>query len=291
MSSILKELQTRLGSYKQTANEVYFCCNACDDDRFRMGVNLAKGVYGCFNCNAGGTLSHLLHELRISASIPRPLHERKEPVAESSVQWPENSVVVSLFRKGYLASRANKYLKSRKLNLVWCIQNKVRYTTKGRFADRVIFPSIRGGEMLYWVARSISNDVKPKTLHPAGISRPIWTYPTWKPGSLIVVTEGVFDAIATEGVATLGCRVSRLQVEELAAFGAEEYVIAFDGDKEGKTGSHHLADNLSRETSAKISIATLPDESDPADLGAERMKEVIKQRKEYELADYLSALM
>jgi hypothetical protein len=291
MNALLKELYSRLGSYRDAGANVYFNCPFCDDSRRRMGVSLTKGVYGCFNCDARGGLPYLLRHLRIEASLPRPSHEREKPVLESSVTWPEDSVALSLFRKGYLSTRANKYLKTRKLKLTWCIQNAVRYTTKGRLADRVIFPSIRGGKLEYWVARAISNDMKPKTMHPAGISRPIWTYSSWSPGPQVVITEGVFDAIVAEGCATLGCGVSRQQVQELAALGAEEYVIAFDGDRDGRIGSHKLADTLSRETSAKISIVQLPEDKDPADLGTEAMKELIEQRKEYSLADYVSALM
>jgi hypothetical protein len=291
MNALLRELYSRLGSYRDAGANVYFNCPFCGDTRRRLGISLEKGVYGCFNCDEGGTLPSLLRRLQIEASLPRPSHERQKPILESSVQWPEHSVAVSLARKGYLASRAKDYLKSRRLKMTWCVRNQVRYTTRGRLADRVVFPSVRDGKLEYWVARAISDDVKPKTLHPTGISRPIWTYQTWEPEERIVITEGVFDAIAAGGCATLGCGVSKAQIQELAAFGVEEYVIAFDGDKDGRVGAHKLADALSRETSAKISIVKLPDDSDPADLGTEAMREFIEKRKEYTLADYVSALM
>jgi hypothetical protein len=172
--------------------------------------------------------------------------------------------------------------------------SKADYALSGR----VIFPVWdRSGLMVWWVARAI-RESRAKTInmprscrepdHGAGCTcyHESWGLPgvasaatadevvlglhLIRPGDRVIVVEGPVDAaVCGPGfVATMRAWISHEQAALIAASGASEAVILFDGDKAGEEGARRSLPVLSAALPTRI--ATCPAGEDPGSLGRDR---------------------
>jgi len=287
---IIRSLEAKLGSGRKSGWNIYFDCPFCNDTRRRMGVEIRKQIFGCFNCNAGGTLSALFREIGVERRA-RIVPERVigEPEFQSGlnrIDLPEHYTPIGNPVRGFLMRRAVTYLQNRGLGMDWIVKHNVGYCPDGPYIDRVIFPMFHHGDCVYWVARSIIPDVKPKTKHPAGVRRPVWTFePPRKSARRLIIVEGLFDAIpCPDSVALLGSTASRSQLDFLLKLRPKEYILMFDGDKAGIDGAVKLGTRLQERTEAPVTVVELPDGLDPADLRTEEnLRPFIENRRRLDL--------
>ena len=170
-------------------------------------------------------------------------------------------------------------------------RSKADYALSGR----VIFPIWgRSGMMVWWVARAI-HDSRAKTInmprscreeghHPACMCyHDDWGLPPVshsatadevvlglhlvKPGERIIIVEGPVDAaVCGPGfVATMRAWISPQQAALIAASGASEAIILFDGDIAGEKGAAQSLAVLSAALPTRI--AACPPGADPGSLG------------------------
>jgi DNA primase len=86
-----------------------------------------------------------------------------------------------------------------------------------KFLNRVILPCSRDDKIIFWQARTILADVKPRYLSPSvNKDAVLWGYDfLWGDQSKpLFITEGIFDAASINGVALLGSTLneSKLQI-------------------------------------------------------------------------------
>lgn len=162
-------------------------------------------------------------------------------------------------------------------------------------AGRVLFP-IWGprGRIVFWVARAVGESTiktynTPRSCREPGHS-PLCTcyHDLWglqpvpeaatadevvlgihlvRPGEPVILVEGPVDAaVCGPGfVATLRAWCSPQQAAWIAAAGASEVIILYDGDEAGRVGARKAADVL--RTVLPTRIAQCPEDEDPGSLG------------------------
>jgi hypothetical protein len=133
------------------------------------------------------------------------------------------------------------YLLDRKVDL-----DKYRFyfSLEPRFLNRIIIPFYRGGNLVYWQARTILDSEKKRYDNaPVGREAVMFGYQHLDSYSTapLFITEGVFDAMMFDGVAILGSKLSEAKTKLLAA-SKRRLVFVIDKDKNGQ----HLAEDVIR---------------------------------------------
>lgn len=229
------------------------CCVMCvsrgesQDRRFRCGIIYSGDTIGvsCFNCRfksrftpgfpLSGNFRSFLESLGVSprevkllgywaeqvramlASSPelqRQLHTsllfpraQLPPNAESLEQWADMQCADANFlgTVAYLLSRGDVVVAASKY--YWTPE------TKHNLHRRLIVPCHQQGELVGWVARSITPTVVPRYHNdvPTNLLFNVdrLTMPSRK---YAFIVEGVFDALAIEGVAAMGASLNEQQI-------------------------------------------------------------------------------
>ena len=125
------------------------------------------------------------------------------------------------------------------------LQVKAHFSLDKRYLRRVIIPYFRDGKIIYWQARTIDNDVKPRYLNsPISRDAVIYGYDelfTWREAPLFV-TEGVFDAISLKGICILGSALNEAKLEVLKRC-RRRLIFVIDRDKTGEGLGKAALDN------------------------------------------------
>ena len=246
-------------------------CRSCNDYKERAGFKFDNGHvgYSCFNC--GKTARYEEDSGHISRSMREVLYgwgitaEQIEEVVSSAFFFkkPESSKITleSLHRVSTvtptielppqsheLAASLNHlelqeklitYLEGRCVNLN---RYKFYFSLDPKFKDRVIIPFFRGGRLIYWQARSIDKSEKKRYENPS-VSRSAVLFNTdelYRHADLpLLVTEGVFDAMIFDGVATLGSKLNEAKIELLRQ-SPRRIIFVIDKDDNGR----HLAEQV-----------------------------------------------
>jgi len=242
------------------------CCvhnGESTDTRSRGGVivNTNNISYHCFNCNyktgwqPGWHLSYKFRKLlswlgaddneikRLVLEAIRVKDETEQIGFETeqfdpdfeTIDLPDSvSLVLDSHASGYDYPAdmvdCNNYLYQRKLP-----PHKFYWTpeTTNRFNRRVLLPFVYNGQSVGYTARIIDPDTKPKyyTRSQPGF---VYNIDAQSPDrKFVLVTEGPFDALCVDGVATLGNEISEQQVDMIDKLG-KEVVLVPDRDGSGK---------------------------------------------------------
>jgi hypothetical protein len=198
-------------------------CPYCEDRKGTPDTNQHLYVYGdgrgvhCFRCE--------FHRNREIPDLVLSLIEGTDVSIVLQEKAPEGTPVsiteeLKFARPADQFSRAVKYLQTRvPIRLETIRAMKLLYAPWGKYAERIIFPMWKEeGKIGYFVARTLNEKAKPKYLN-APVEKDGWIYPvfTGNDSGLLVVVEGVFDAMAvastgTSAVALLGKRVNHQQL-------------------------------------------------------------------------------
>lgn len=166
------------------------------------------------------------------------------------------------------------------------------------YSWRVIVPVKLDGELRTFVARSLWQECKRcgrdscicqqrwvKVVYPPGpkVSHILFNLDRMKQGEEIVLTEGVFDALALpdKAVATFGTHLSPEQRSLLAAR-TRRVCIAWDGDEAGRLGARRVAQELASDL-FHVRVAYLPDGEDPNSLPPGDLHRIIESAEEISL--------
>jgi hypothetical protein len=151
----------------------------------------------------------------------------------------------------------------------------------GRFENRVIFPVFdKNRDCIYFVARSIRDDIKPKYLNsPLPKNNVIWNYYNCDFTNTVIVCEGIINAITAQkytgyqSVATLGKYMTDEQCKMLSCF--THIVFCFDGDVPLK----YLKELIGKVTSPIIEYIEMPVDKDVNDMKEKEFVERFESRK------------
>ena len=215
-----------------SGKEIHVNCPVCGDSRYRLYINLNKGLVHCHNCKFSGSIVHLIqwvegtsytkammkfstikgnlsmpdkvdesieHQLFLSGDLRKGLTKRAIPLPDEyrKISGSNNLVAV----------RARKYLKKRMITSSMIKQHDIGFCASGEYANRIILPIKEEGELRFWVARAIGNTARLKEKSPSNeeyqISKSEVIFNIDRAASqyhAAVISEGIFDALAWGGI-------------------------------------------------------------------------------------------
>ena len=306
-NSVIRRLAERLGPPILTnSDEVRFCCfkSVClnsntKDTKYHMFVNPHNGRYFCHRCDKGGKLSYLLKSLGLPTEndplsawsqiinsfiygTPRDTWE-DTPRARAPIDMYKmldgSEAMQYCLNRGITPARLEFY----DVGIGTARMMEIPKEKKGLYAGagRVVFPDYsKSGDIVYWVARSYTgrHPAKYKNAEVPRVDQIFNLGRLEKRGykNRLIICEGPISAILAgyDAVCTYGKHVSGEQVQRLIDFKANEYIIAFDGDAI-PTGVS-LASRLFMRGAPVRFIKFDRPEDDPASVGTDRMRELVR---------------
>jgi len=241
---------------RRYGDEVVVACPYCGDISGRhhkhLYINVKLDKFFCQICETGGTLERLRNEhprvlqglesQGIAAFIER---EKKAKLIESHPDLyahPKQTTFLercsTLVRPSSTMSTISgfHYLRQRGMQRLDIQDRMCGWSSE--WPDRVIFPCFENKRPVYFVGRLFrgrgpkwknpSKQIcKEDGLLPKGeVVYNVDNFPT--PGSIIPITEGVFDALALGGVALLGKRATKKQLWKILSLNPSKVLIALD---------------------------------------------------------------
>ena len=255
----LKGIDVR--SVKNKPNEIKICCPFCDDNRFRLGINTLLNKGHCFNCDwsSSKAIQSLLWALRITATVDLKTKTQAVPIAPEPTKLPDDFTPFFSFSlecaihpehafvwnehedlADDLVRHAFDALRSRNVTNKQIDNHRLGTSFSGRYAYRVIFPINDSFGLLGFTAWDYTRQARIKYLHSDG---PKFIYGLRGKHRSVILTEGVFDALAVERVfgneydcgALLGHTISpEAAISLLCAY--DRVVLWLDPDKAGVDG-------------------------------------------------------
>ena len=284
--------------------ELVIACPLCYDEKPRLYISAATGLWTCFHCDARGHLTRLLRdvcELTINESytLERLIHQGDSKPLALTVTRPTPPSTVELPAGFFIdpgTGLAASYFQSRGLRPSWVQELRAGFCMVGPYACRIIIPVITQGKLRTFVARSWLPEEKKKVLMPPGsqASRALFGYDQlvtdrayWKK---LILVEGVFDTIRMwehgyrETVATLGVHTTELQRNLVKRLRPESVILLRDGDDAGREGAIKEARELAY-AMINVEIAQLPEGKDPDSATRDEVREALDNATEIAL-DY-----
>lgn len=282
---MISALVRKLGMYKsrKQGEEKIFTCPRCH--RQKMEVNLHKEVFHCLRCNYSGALRALFRELSIEQSYDgkkdyRPLDFRAD-LRESAIaqvipgfkQFTEescNSMLDFLNSRGFLTSEDFQRIGF----MGWGTSSDRRYR------NRLMIPIYEGDVIGSWIARSTDKS-EPKELSGPNRGDFLYNINEVKPGSRVIIVEGVFDceAVRRAGhicVSSSGAHMTAVQMGKLISRKPSGVQLFYDGDDAGDKGARASMGDWLQRSSIPITTCYLPISKDPDELSAQELKELLR---------------
>jgi DNA primase len=285
---IVHILDTELGGSKKFGGgEHYYFCPFCNHYNPKLAVNINKGKWQCWTCNArGGSLMSLLRKMKVpreqirklSVLLETYLPKEDDPTDVVDVTLP--SEFLPLWEPSSLIGyrRASAYAKGRGITFADVLRYRIGYCVEGRYANRLIVPSYDAqGSLNFFVARDFTGSAFVNYVNPP-VSKDVvafdyytnWEYP-------IVLVEGMFDAMAVKrnAIPLLGKTLPRRLQKKIIETGTQDVYLALDNDALKDT--IRIAETLTNE-GVTVWLIEL-DGKDPSDLGGDAMSKLMKQAR------------
>lgn len=277
--NLLAYLTKRLGAPRGSGPEYQFDCPACIDRigsesvSPKLGVNLAKGMGGCFRCEYGFRSFHALFRYinggtlrieeiallrdfrriqpgeRLSKEVERLLNPVVQGVKLKPRPLPPYHRVIADDPKHPSVQPGIKYLRERGVAEELWEEHQIGYCWTGPYQKRLIFPVIQFDEVVYWTNR-YCGDHPLKSKNPPNTegfyrrAECLLGYDRCRGVERIALVEGPFDMMAFEhALGAMGKHLSHQHlrlIDQLVEEGLVEVVIASDDDA-GQAAAGHFA--------------------------------------------------
>jgi hypothetical protein len=284
ITEILEELEIE---YKQagetphvTVGWLGIICPWCGEGtgKYGLGIALSSRAAKCWKCG-----SHSLAEALVESS-GKPWHVIKALLGGLDTDAPRaekpTGKLVIPNGVGPLLPIHRDYLRSRnfdpdELAREWGIQGIGMAT---RLSWRLFLPILHRNKIVSWTTRSLMDEgYRYVNARPEEESIPAKSllFGSDKALHSIIVTEGIFDAIAIGpgGVATLGVSYSRSQVDKISKYPLR--VICYDSEPKAQEMARKLSEEVSIFPGRTLTI-TLDTGKDPASCKKEEIKRIRK---------------
>ena len=266
--------------------EIRIDCPFCEDKKKHLYMNAQKGVFHCFRCEESGSIRYLFRILEgdeggdIRLGV---LMQADDGEAGDLIEMPDGYCTDFVYDPE--GKKALEYLRGRGLEDRIIERYHIGYGAWGKYRGRILIPLFHRGVLVSFVARAYHQGLSPKILNPSSEEAPSPSNYLFNLDQAIfypkvVLTEGVFDALATGvidqeycAVASLGKHLTERQAELLCESGFEELVFAWD-TRDAIPQVLYFARALVP-FFRSVRVAILPGEEDPSSLGKERMKECV----------------
>ena len=237
--SIVKEI---LGEPQRSGSEYLFFCLFCKHHKKKLSLNLDKGKYKCWICDAAGPISRLVKrhgtfsqqqawreitgQVEVSDFEKLFLNSQEQKVEEEQIiHLPDEFISLCNMNTSLTSVQAKNYLLKRGIEKADILRWKLGYCQTGDYAERIIAPSFNlDGKCNYFVGRTYTRHWK-KYMNPPEGRDIIFNelYVDWDDD--IVLCEGVFDALSISGLAVLHNTISDSQARLIRSIGKEITVV------------------------------------------------------------------
>ena len=208
---IVKEI---LGEPQRSGNEHLFYCVFCKHHKKKLSLNLEKGKYKCWICDAAGPIQRLVrkHGTFLQLQAWRELtgqveiadfdnlfaQQAEETVEEQLISLPEEFASLCNRNFSLTSVQAKNYLQARGIEKDDILRWKIGFCPTGEFAERIIVPSFKlDGKCNYFVGRTYAKHWK-KYLNPPQSRDIIFNELMIDWDEDVILCEGVFDALKIE---------------------------------------------------------------------------------------------
>lgn len=207
-----------------------FICPHCDDHSGHLGVNVQSGRVRCLKCGHRDSMRRLLKEYALGIPETPPTVPAVGPPSRPAAipgyrRWDTvESPVVDAGRSLFLERGIEP------IDVEWGVSDNAQ------LALRIILPITTGGVLVSYQARVASSLMRPKYLTAPtaegwkGASECLYNYDHAPDHSRIVICEGPFDALRTNGVALFGTSISTVQLGLIAQKEPTDIIVALDAD-------------------------------------------------------------
>lgn len=291
------------------SNYIQICNPFVNDKKFHLGLNYKTQTYNCFKTGEKGKLSFLLskllshfnlklsdikltHEIKtknIDELFKKPQQEQLEQT-QQKIELLQGSRAVELQSESLANNLFLKYLLQRNITKELIEKYKLYYNVNQR---RIVIPYFScDNEVIFWVARDITNKAQQKYLYPPNAHKSHFIYNLQNNLSKeqLIIVEGQFNAMILDAVAVGGSSLSAEQVKQISKLKPKKITVAFDQDSAGINGMLDACKKLSQYFK-DVNYFVLPNRTkeDFCDWGIEKSKELLNNNlKKY---SYMSELL
>lgn len=263
---LIRGLQLKGIKVQVRGRTAWICCPFCSlrgtspDTRFRLGIELRggkvpRGMGHCFNCGYKSpyTLQRLLKIDIQDLTLDDTLSEEKiRPELPSDFQLLQGPDEYDEW-----VQLAWDYLQGRGIREDQIRRHRVGLSLIGRARGRIVFPIYDQKRFKGYTARTLINR-EPKWLHSKNLRVSFWA--SRKGREELIVTEGVFDALAIEralgdrvdALAILGSSMTEERLSKMKPY--SRITIWLDSDQAGRKGVIDLGSILDEKGAQEISV-------------------------------------
>lgn len=291
---IVTALERRYGDVVVQGDEALIDCPFCGDGGHNLSVNIGdrEGAWHCWVCGEAGSTRKrndpLLKGLPIRKGTGRLMKKERKSWdglspgdCVSLMNGGGNSAMVDLIdawfrqrfgdRGGALRREANEHW-----GWQWCVNATRKEDGSPAFAGgtfdtycAMVFPVEENGECIGWQARrtvpedvlrkcgqeAVANGPKYYTVYGLDKGEHLYNIDNASQGNLVVVVEGVMDALSVgrSAVATFGCSPKEAQANLLKARW-DCVVVLYDPDKAGREGTDKLVQLLHPREGGRLKV-------------------------------------
>jgi hypothetical protein len=258
-ASFERYVSARFGKFRKSKGksgmEYMVCCPFCitngeptKDTKYKLSMNISKGIYRCWRCDEAGQLRKIFGELKELENVVPAVHQKPTAIP-TNINPPGELSYLTDLEDGHPAieylteTRAVPFDPAEVQNVFgtrYCHQGKIFggiYNT----TNTLIFPVFLNGVLVGWQSRMLAdpNQLTDEYMTIAGFRKDeegewvkppkYFTSPGFPKGEVVynwdvaiqtpylVIVEGVFDAMAIgpSGIATLGKGVTDRQVANI----------------------------------------------------------------------------
>lgn len=281
----LKEaIRDVLGVREQPGDEWQcFCFSPEHDNRNTpsASVNVAKGLWVCYSCGRGGSVSSLLDGVQIAdPSVSDYLSDVETDLRRiEQASQPSGKGLPEAYLRLY-TSNEHPAWSERGLSRAAIEHFSLGYDYE---TDCLTYPLRDLDGSLLGVVRRRLDGGKPKYIYPKGIDvhSLLFQYHAAPHGDTLVVVEGALDAVALWdagifALAIYGGHLSAVQISLLIRLNPRKIIMAFDNDE---AGEDLVVDVMSTDLPLTIDMQTVDwtgvSEKDVAELSVEGRRNLI----------------
>lgn len=217
MQEKLNVLVGILGSCYASGDEHLFRCPYCKHHKRKLSINVEKGVYKCWICDARGKkLSRIVRrfgsfneqeEWKLVSGEVTNLNDFDDLFKEEIIVAKEQCIPLpDHFHTLCNSSKARQpmaYLKSRGLDERDVLKWKMGFCSDGPYKDRIIIPSFNlEGDLNYFIARTFVDDWR-RYINPSTSRDIIFNELYVDFDEEVTLVEGVFDALKAKNAVPL----------------------------------------------------------------------------------------
>lgn len=277
------------------------------DGKGNLEISFSKNLFHCWKCDYSGALRKLVKKYGSKFDLKRfdtfsndfnDDNQNNKQHHKELICLPKELILFKdvINKKDLSYKEAYNYLIFRGLNDEIINEYNIGYCSKGKYENRIIFPSYnKHNKLNYFLARSYvghkikyKNPILPKMnviINEININ--------WD--NTIYLVEGVFDMIGLFPIKNiiplLGKNLNEYLYYILLKKSKGYIIVCLDGDAKKETYQIYKKLHTTIQLKNKVRIIDLPDNSDLSDIrkdfGKEGIIEILKTNRKLELSDYI----